>query len=102
MCIAVPLLAATGNRTLALGVTAVSGLTEPFGAFLGVAFLRQFADPTWLAVALNALLCMTGGIMMAISRSELLPQAYAHAGIRTVVPGFVMGALLITGTLMLF
>ncbi len=37
---AVPLLAATGNRAFAFGVTALSGLTEPVGAFLGVLALR--------------------------------------------------------------
>jgi ZIP family zinc transporter len=97
--IAVPLLAATGNKWLALGITAVSGLSEPLGAAVGVLLLRGVASSArsaaTLAMILNVILCGVGGVMLQVCRSELLPSANRAGEPRDVAAGFLAGAALI-------
>jgi len=100
--IAVPLLAATGDRALALGVTAASGLSEPVGALAGVLLLRGVAGERGAAAleaALNLTLCAVGGVMLHVSRAELLPHAARLGAPATVAQGFAAGALLIGASL---
>ena len=66
--IAVPLLAATGNRWLALGITAASGMTEPLGAAIGVLVLRGLSNGDSFEYYLNVVLCAVGGVMLEVSR----------------------------------
>ena len=91
--IAVPLLAATGNRVLAVVVTALSGFAEPLGALVGLMLLRQFTSPATLGIGVNILLCAVAGVMISISKTELVPQAFTFAGARTVLPAMLAGAL---------
>lgn len=74
LVVAVPLYAGTGNARLALALTALSGLSEPVGALLGMVLLRS----SWLAPmvsrAVAATLCAVAGVMMEVSVSQLLPQ----------------------------
>ena len=97
--IAVPLLAATGNKLLALGLTAASGLSEPLGAAVGVLLLRGVAGTgrgaTALALTLNFVLCAVGGVMLQVCRCELLPSACRMGEPRVVATGFLAGAALI-------
>ena len=100
--IAVPLLAATGDRALALGVTAASGLSEPVGALAGVLLLRGFAGERGTAAleaALNLILCSVGGVMLGVSRFELIPQALRIASPAVVAQGFMFGSVLIGSSL---
>jgi zinc transporter ZupT len=99
ICIAIPILASTQNRILALVITAASGLSEPLGALIGMLILREIVSVDVLAFALNAMLCAVGGIMLSISRNELLAEAMHHTSLETVVPSFGAGFLLITLTL---
>ena len=93
--IAVPLLAATGNRWLALGITAASGMTEPLGAAIGVLVLRGLSNGDSFEYYLNIVLCTVGGVMLEVSRRELIPQAWRLGDERTVAWGFVVGGALI-------
>jgi len=93
--IAVPLLAATGNRWLALGITAASGMTEPLGAAIGVLVLRGLSNGDSFEYYLNVVLCAVGGVMLEVSRRELIPQAWRLGDERTVAWGFVVGGGLI-------
>ena len=100
--IAVPLLAATQNPFLALGVTAASGLSEPVGALLGVLILRGVAGERGAATiefALNFILCAVGGVMLQVSRAELIPHALRLASLTVVAQGFFFGAVLIASSL---
>ncbi len=122
--VAVPLLAATGDRRFAFLATAVSGLTEPVGAALGVILLRWFLGvragahvggssggsgdgssgdgEAAVERVLNVVLCVVAGVMIQVSVSELLPQALRFGGRRTVAAGVATGAsvILATGALM--
>jgi ZIP family zinc transporter len=96
--IAVPLLAATGDKWLALSLTAASGLSEPLGAAVGVLLLRGVAGKAGaaaLAMTLNVVLCGVGGVMLQVCRNELLPSACRVGEPRVVAAGFLAGALLI-------
>ena len=96
--IAVPILAATGNKWLALGITAVSGLSEPLGAGVGVLLLRGVAGRAGAAAleqTLNVILCGVGGVMLQVSRLELLPNACRLGEPKSVMLGFLCGAGLI-------
>jgi len=101
--IAVPLLAATGNRWLALGITAASGVSEPLGAALGVLLLRGVSSGNGetLEFLINLTLCGVGGVMIQVSRSELLPQARSVGDAGTVAAGFIVGGVLIGVSLVL-
>jgi zinc transporter ZupT len=101
--IAVPLLAATGNRWLALGITAASGVSEPLGAALGVLLLRGVSAGSGetLELLINLVLCAVGGVMLQVSRSELLPQARRVGDGGTVTAGFLVGGALIGASLLL-
>jgi zinc transporter ZupT len=99
ICIAIPILASTQNRILALVITAASGLSEPLGALIGMVVLREIVTVDVLAFVLNAMLCAVGGIMLSISRNELLAEAMHHTSLETVIPSFGAGFLLITLTL---
>jgi ZIP family zinc transporter len=96
--IAVPLLAATGNRALAFAVTAASGLSEPVGALIGVLIIRGIAGGRSAAAIeglLNLVLCAVGGVMLQISRAELLPQAARLGTPALLLQGFLAGGSLI-------
>ena len=102
--IAVPVFAATGNKCLALGITAASGLSEPLGALLGVALLRGVIGARGAAAAdfaLSMVLCSVGGVMLQVSRAELLPHALRLGARHVVAIGFVAGAGLIALSLAL-
>ena len=101
--IAVPILAATGNRWLALGITAASGMTEPLGAAVGVLLLRGISNNNTanFEFYLNVVLCFVGGVMLQVSRSELLPQALRLGDEKTVSLGFLFGGALIGVSIML-
>lgn len=108
--VAVPILAATGDRRFAFLITAMSGITEPIGAFIGVFIFRwcfgvDQADDSehkgLLTSALDAVLCAVAGVMMQVSVSELVPQSLKCGTKRTVGLGLVSGAALIGLTGML-
>jgi len=103
--VAIPVMAGTGDRRLALAMTAASGLSEPLGALLGYVLLRAFrlGDAIPLETLLNASLCAVGGVMAVISATELLPEALraARGDTRFVAQAAAAGAGVITLSLLL-
>lgn len=77
--VAIPVLAGTGSRVLALTLTIFSGLSEPFGAALGLLALRNWLRASEVEGAINACLCAVGGVMIGVSIFELLPQAWSFS-----------------------
>jgi ZIP family zinc transporter len=69
--VALPILAATKSRPLAVGMAAVSGLAEPAGALLAALCLRGVSDGMGLWLLFSAI----AGLMLYIVFAELLPAA---------------------------
>ena len=95
ICVAAPLYAATGSRTMAVAVAAASGLSEPLGAAIALAFARAWASPDNLAWILAA----AGGVMAAVCGADLLPAGIQCGAPRRLVGGVAVGAALMGSTL---
>jgi ZIP family zinc transporter len=96
IAIAAPLLAATNNRAKAFGMTVLSGLAEPAGATV-----------TWMLMHMTGivkqdftqkLLCVVGGIMLAVVFMELIPDALQLAKARFCASGFLVGSTIMAVT----
>jgi len=91
LAIAVPIYAATGSRWKALCMSLASGLSEPLGAGLGIAVLRPLLSHD----VIDNATCAVGGIMLAVSLLELLPEARKHRDPQAAALGLVLGWVLI-------
>ncbi len=93
IAVSVPIYYATGSRWKAFGWSALSGLSEPLGALLGLLLLSGFWSQTVLGLSLAAV----AGIMIFISFDVLLPSAEAygehHLTVYAVVAGMGVMAL---------
>ena len=79
--ISVPIYYATGSKGKAILYTFISGLSEPFGAFLAYLFLSPFMND----FVMGLLLSFIAGIMCHIAIYELLPTSkYYHYPIITL------------------
>jgi len=96
--IAVPVLAATGSRTKALWMTLLSGMAEPVGAIVAVLCMHAMGNITYDWI--ESLLCVVGGIMVAVAGMELLPHAWSVGKPRVFVAGSLMGVFLMILTIM--
>jgi len=71
LCVSLPVYYATGNRWKAFWWGALSGITEPIGAFFGwLIFATSFNDMVY-----GLMFGLVGGMMVMISFRELLPTA---------------------------
>lgn len=95
LAIAVPIFAATRKRGLAVGMTFISGLSEPLGAALGILVLRPILNRE----VLDNASCAVGGMMCAVSILELLPEARKHREPAGMAVGFLAGWGAITATI---
>ncbi len=95
IAVSVPLYYGTGSRKKAVYYTFLSGLAEPAGALLAMAFLINFLTPTLLAVLFAAV----AGIMVFISFDELLPMAerwgHHHMSIIGIIAGMLLMAIVL-------
>ncbi|CAE7796020.1 zupT [Symbiodinium necroappetens] len=90
IAIALPVLEATNSRSWAMLLAALSGLAEPFGAFVAVSVL----PPGALAGSgMDILLCVVGGIMTSVACLELLPEALAQRQSWSTAAGLIAGML---------
>jgi len=98
IAIAVPFLAATGSRKKALWMTLLSGMAEPVGAVVALFCIHTVGNitPDWI----EGLLCVVGGIMVAVAGTELLPEAWSLGKPRFFVLGSLMGVVLMIVTIM--
>jgi hypothetical protein len=57
--VAVPILAGTGDRRTAIVITALSGLSEPVGALMGVWCMKTWFS-SWMEATIGFILCVVG------------------------------------------
>lgn len=89
LAIAVPIYAATGRKSYAVGMALLSGLSEPLGASIALTVLQnQFRRSPFLV---SYLLCFVAGIMTAVSFRELIPEARAYNEPKACAIGFLAG-----------
>lgn len=98
IAVVVPLYYATGNRKLAFGFGALSGLAEPMGAIIGYAILQPFINDSVLGVVF----AVVAGIMVYISVDSLLPAARQCGSGHTAIYGLIAGMAVMAGSLVLF
>lgn len=71
LCVSLPVYYATGNRPKAFWWGALSGITEPIGAFFGwLIFAKSFNEMVY-----GLMFGIVAGMMVMISFRELLPTA---------------------------
>lgn len=87
IAVAVPVFQATGSRARAIGLSFLSGLSEPLGAVIGFVLLRPFLTDALFGASLAAV----AGIMVFISLDKLLPTAEKYGGHHLCVYGIVAG-----------
>jgi len=101
LCVSLPVYYATGNRWGAFWWGALSGITEPIGAFFGWLIFAQ----TFSEVVYGLMFGIVGGMMVMISFRELLPTANTFdpkdsvVSYSAMVGMFVMAISLILGNL---
>lgn len=93
IAVSVPIYHSTGDRKKALRLSLLSGLAEPAGALIGMAFLLPFWSPVVNAICLASV----AGIMVYIAFDELLPGAesfgHHHLSLIGVITGMALMAL---------
>ena len=93
--IAAPIYAATGSRFHAIALATASGLSEPVGALIALLLLRPFLN----LERLQFVLASTGGLMLAVSLIELIPEARKCKNDNGMLLGLVTGTVLMGFTL---
>jgi zinc transporter, ZIP family len=100
--IAVPCLAARPDMPcLAFWLSALSGLAEPFGAFVALFVLRDIDKHSQSSIYnMENVLAFVAGIMIMVAAAELFPEALRHTkqGMFHFVSGTIAGILLMTAT----
>jgi ZIP family zinc transporter len=97
IAVAAPVLAATGSRWRAFGLSALTGLAEPAGAFVALLLLGPLLTPT----VLNYALAFVAGIMVFVSLDELLPAAHRYRHEHVVISGLIGGMAVMAASLAL-
>ncbi len=87
--VATPIYFLTQSRSLALKVTALSGLTEPLGAIFSFFLASTAFELSEFRISLS--LCLVGGLMTAVSIVELMPEGRKFDGNRTFFKGAAAG-----------
>lgn len=96
IAVAVPIYHSTGSRSKAIKYSLLSGLAEPAGALIGMAFLLPFWTPEINAYCLAAV----SGIMVYISFDELLPGAERYGHHHIALGGVIAGMAIMGLTLL--
>ncbi|MDT8401159.1 MAG: zinc transporter ZupT [Bacteroidales bacterium] len=97
IAVSVPVFYATGSRKKAFWWAAISGLSEPVGAFFGYLILSLFQSQ----IVLGYVFAVVAGIMIYISFDELLPAAHKYGKHHTTIYGLISGIIVIGISLML-
>ena len=87
--IAMPVYYATNNKKKAIGLTFLSGMSEPLGAVLAFLFLKPIINNT----IMGGLFAIIAGIMTYISIIELLPAALKYKEKKKTIISFLIGIL---------
>ena len=97
IAVALPIYHATGKKRYAMLYAALSGITEPIGALIGVLLLGLFLPQ----VLVGILMAAVAGIMIYISFDTLLPLAREYGNWHLSMIGIVTGMLFIWLSLIL-
>lgn len=87
MAVSMPIYHATGDKKKAFWYSALSGLTEPVGALVGIFILLPFIGELTLAFTF----AFIAGIMVFISFDELLPAARVYGEAHHCLYGLLAG-----------
>jgi ZIP family zinc transporter len=98
IAVSIPVYCATGSRKKALGLSLLSGLSEPLGAFIGYLILMPFFNDTLYGI----LFAGVAGIMVFISLDELLPTAREYGEHHLSMYGLISGMIVMALSLLLF
>lgn len=98
IAVALPVFHATGSRSKAFWLSALSGLAEPAGALIGFMVLRFFLKEAVLGV----LFAGVAGIMVYLALDELLPTAHEYGDGHLVIVGVINGMAVMALTLLVF
>lgn len=74
---------------MAVVVPLISGMFEPLGAVLGGLLLSRLINHYILQLVMAGV----AGVMIYLSLAELIPTAYKHCGLREMLFGVGLGAL---------
>ncbi|MGM9834456.1 MAG: ZIP family metal transporter [Bacilli bacterium] len=92
IAIAIPIYYGTGSKTKAVGMSLISGLSEPLGAVLTHIFFKNIIT----AKSLSIILLFVGAIMITLSINKLYPEASKLGENKYVYFGLISGIILIT------
>lgn len=95
--VSVPIYYATGSRRKAFTWSAISGISEPVGAAIALAFMAWLNQPQLTGIMFAGV----AGIMVFISLDELLPTARAYSTGHETVYGLVGGMAVLALSLLL-
>ncbi|ENB9430422.1 zinc transporter ZupT [Campylobacter jejuni] len=87
LAVSLPIYHATGDKKKAFIYSALSGLAEPLGAFVGTLILLPFIGDLTLAISFAVI----AGIMVFISLDELLPAAKTYDKAHDSLYGLIVG-----------
>ena len=97
IAVALPVYQATGKRRYAMLYAALSGISEPIGAVIGMFLLKLFLPQMMVGASMAAV----AGIMIYISFDTLLPLAKEYGNWHLSMIGIVSGILFIWTSLLL-
>ncbi|MBI5598708.1 MAG: zinc transporter ZupT [Deltaproteobacteria bacterium] len=95
IAVAVPVYAATKSAAKAFKWSALSGVSEPVGAFLAAMVFMPFLTERLL----GWILCMVAGFMVFISFDELLPVAHSYRQEHVAIIGVIAGMIVMAASL---
>ncbi|EAI7463424.1 zinc transporter ZupT [Campylobacter jejuni] len=87
LAVSLPIYHATGDKKKAFIYSALSGLAEPLGAFVGALILLPFIGDLTLAISFAVI----AGIMVFITLDELLPAAKTYDKAHDSLYGLIVG-----------
>ncbi len=97
IAVALPMYHVTGKKRYAMLYAALSGITEPIGALVGMFIFGLFLPQ----VLIGALMAAVAGIMIYISFDTLLPLAKEYGDWHQSIVGIISGILVIWVSLIL-
>lgn len=98
IAVSVPIYFATGSRRQAFKYSFLSGLSEPLGAIVGMAFLLPYLNEAIFGI----IFALVAGIMVYISLDELLPSAQKYGEHHIAIGGLISGMVVMAVSLLLF
>lgn len=89
ICVALPIIYATGKKSKGYAYAAVAGLAEPVGALLAATVLFSF----WHEYMMGVIYAAVAGIMVYVALDELLPSARREGNWQKGLGGLVIGMM---------